>query len=282
MWLLLSFLAALFQGLTDLFAKNLTKTINAYSLAFSYSIITVLCLFPYIIFTKGPEIGASFWSSLLITGLINSVTVVLVFKALKRTELSLITPIYNLSPLFLLFTAPLLVGEFPKPIGLVGVFLILFGTYVLNFKGKVNFEPFLEIYKDRGQRLILLVCFLWAISSNFYKIGMQNSSPIYFIFALNLFITICLIPFMINKKRVVSIQSNWPQLLLLGLLGTIVAVFEWTAVNTGLVVYVLSIKRLSVLVSILGAYILFREKHPVQRLVAALIMIFGVILIVFA
>ena len=143
-------------------------------------------------------------------------------------------------------------------------------------------QPILDIYKNKGQKIILLVCLLWAISTNFYKIGMQSSSAIFFIFATSLTITLFLLPIIIFKRKLIVTKSNWLPLLTLGVLGLLSTVTEWLAVNNGIAIYVLSIRRLSIFVVILGAYIFFKEKQIKQRLLASFIMFIGVLIIYYS
>ena len=282
MWLTLSLLAALFYGITQLYSKKLTKTYNEYTLAFVSSAIIAICLLPFVMSFGTPKLGSSFWLSLIIVSIINAITAVLVFKALKLTNISLVAPIYALSPVFLIFTSPFIINESPSATGLLGVFLVLAGAYILNFKGKANMQPILDIYKNKGQKIILLVCLLWAISTNFYKIGMQSSSAIFFIFATSLTITLFLLPIIIFKRKLTITKSNWLPLLTLGVLGLLSTVTEWLAVNNGIAIYVLSIRRLSIFVVILGAYIFFKEKQIKQRLLASFIMFIGVLIIYYS
>ena len=182
MWFLLSTFSALFDGAKNLYAKKLTKHFDEYLLSFSTSIIIVLCLLPIILFLRIPNIGENFIFPLLITGIINTITLVLILKALKLTDISLVAPLFSLSPALLLITSPFIIGEFPSLFGLIGIFCILSGTYILNFKKKFSLEPITSILKNHGQKLTIVVTMLWAISSNFYKIGMENY-PLFSLFS---------------------------------------------------------------------------------------------------
>jgi drug/metabolite transporter (DMT)-like permease len=278
-WFLLSILSALFDGMKNLYAKKLTKQFDEYLLAFSTSIIIVLCLLPIVWFLGIPSIGEKFIFSMLITGIINAITLVLILKAIKLTDISLVAPLFSLSPALLLITSPFIIGEFPSLIGLIGIFCIMLGTYILNFKKKFSLEPITCILKNDGQKLILIVAILWAISSNFYKIGMENSSPIFFIFLLNVFISILLFPFMLRKARFIKLRNNWMNIIPLGILSAGTSVFQWIAASMTLIIYALSIKRLSILISVVGGIFLFKEKKSFQRIIATMIILLGIYLI---
>lgn len=281
-WLLPALLAATLDGAKHLYAKHLTKTFDEYLLAFTTAITAVAILLPLVAWRGIPDIQTGFTQALIITSAINAITLVLVLKALKHTDVSLAIPLFSLSPAFLLITSPLIIGERPGILGIVGVALILVGAYALNFKKHVNLDPLKEILSNPGQRLILIVTLLWAISSNYYKLGMQRSSPTFFILALYLTITVLLIPLILQKNRLATTKKHWKQLAPLGILTATTSIFQWLAASMTLVVYALSIKRLSILIAVIGGAILFKEPATKQRVLATLILLSGVLLITLA
>jgi uncharacterized membrane protein len=108
-------------------------------------------------------------------------TSVLYLKAIKSDDLSLTVPFIGFSPLFLLFTSFIISDERPAFQGVIGVLLMVAGAYFFQFKEKKkNFlAPFTALLKLRGPKMMLLIAFLWSISSNFDKIGIKNSSPVF-------------------------------------------------------------------------------------------------------
>jgi len=278
MWLIYSLFSAVFQTGDNLISKKLLRTRNEVLLAFVTSSMTALMLLPYILLTGIPKIGPNFLFSFVITAVINTVTTVIVYRAFRLTELSLAVPLLGLSPVFLLLTSPLIIHEFPSFIGLIGVLIIFLGTFLLNYKGKVSFKPFTEVLRNPGQRLIVLACFLWAISTNFYKIGMQNSSPMFFTFAISIFISLALLPFLRPRDFAVGPKAS-KGLLALGVVSGLSSIFEWLGVNANLAVYTLAVRRLSLLLTAIGSYYFFKEKHFTTRVMATVLMIAGVILI---
>lgn len=143
----------------------------------------------------------------------------------------------------------------------------------------MSFEPIALIFKNHGQRLIVFVAILWAISSNFYKIGMVNSSPIFFIFSLNVLISILLFPFMLRNSRFITLKNNWKNIVPLGVLSAGTSMFQWVAASMTLIVYALSIKRLSILISVIGGIVFFKEKKSFQRIFATIIILLGIYLV---
>lgn len=237
-------------------------------------------LIPLLSFIEIPSLGSQFWQALFIGGSLNVITTILYMKAIKYSDLSITVPMVTFTPLFLLITSPLIVGEFPNFFGLIGVLLIVLGSYLLNIKQRHGgfFAPFGALLKEKGPKLMLLVAFIWSITSNFDKIGVQNSSPIYWVIAINIFITLVMLPIMLYKsqRNVKQISASYKALIPIGLASALTLIFQMTAINLTLVTYVISIKRTSAIMSVLFGYLIFKEKGIKERLIGAVIMVVGV------
>ncbi|WP_286242545.1 EamA family transporter [Methanobacterium ferruginis] len=318
-WLIFAWLTALFESLTDVASKKGLQYLDEYTVAFSIRFFTFIFLIPVLvliaIFLGLPYIGSQFWTALLIGGSLNVVTTVLYMKALKYSDLSISVPMLTFTPLFLLVTSPLILGEFPSLLGLLGIFLIVSGSYLLNIKEwkQGYLAPFKALFRERGPKLMLIVAFLWSITSNYDKVGALNSSLIIWILAVNLFIAICMIPILIkyslkssqetsflspsspetsvlsrsskirsgrDKDNIVLIQQNRKILVIMGLLSTLTSIFQIYAITLTLVAYVIAIKRTSVVFSVLWGHYIFHEKGVKERLLGASIMVMGVVCIV--
>ncbi|MDD3754787.1 MAG: EamA family transporter [Methanobacterium sp.] len=301
-WLIFAWLTALFESFTDVASKKSLKNVDMYLTAFFIRFSAFLFLIPVlflVIFLWGvPTIGPQFWVALLIGGSLNVLTTVLYMKALKHSDLSISVPMLAFTPLFLLVTSPLIVGEFPTTLGLVGIILIVSGSYILNineFK-KGYLAPFKALLQEKGPKLMLIVAFIWSITSNYDKIGAVNSSPIIWVVAVNLFIAISIFPILLTsnkdyfqKKRssLVKDGSYWELikenkniLLLTGFLSALTIIFQIYAITLTLVAYVIAIKRTSVCFGVIWGHLIFHEKGVKERLTGAVVMVLGVVLII--
>jgi uncharacterized membrane protein len=151
----------------------------------------------------------------------------------------------------------------------------------LNEKEKGYLAPFRAILKEKGPRLMLAVAFIWSITSNFDKIGVQNSSPIFWAIAINIFLFLLMLPIMLYKSRknIKKIPTNLGSLIPIGLFGALTLISQMSAINLTLVAYVISIKRTSAIMSVLFGYFIFNEKGIKERLAGAVIMVIGVLFI---
>lgn len=282
-WPVLSLLNVLFESAKDVTAKHNLRNLNEYTLSLSLNLFSALFLLPTIFVFNIPEIGARFWPALIIGGSINTFASILYMKAIKSSDLSITVPMLSFTPLFLLATSPLIVKEFPSLTGLLGVMLIIFGSYFLNIsqRQKGAFAPLKILIKEPGPKLMLLVAFLWSIAANFDKIGVNNSSPIFWSFATRTFLAIGIlaVTYKNSKASFSEIRLNLKTLIPVGLFASLSLFFQMTAISLTLVAYVIAFKRTSILATSLAGHLIFKEKGLQERLPAAILMIIGVLLI---
>ncbi len=286
-WLIFGILTAFFEAVKDVFSKQNLKKNDEYVVAWSLAFFSALFLVPFLFFIKipqlNPQLNPLFWIALLIGGSINAVTAILYIKAIKLSDLSLTVPLVALTPLFMLLTSPLIVGEYPNFFDCIGIFLIVTGSYLLNIKEKSQgyLAPFKALLHEPGPKLMLIVAFLWSITSNFDKIGVQNSSPIFWLFSLFTTMSVLLLPVLLHKTPNPSrkIMQQLPMLATMGFVNALGVVFQMQALTMTLVVQVIAVKRTSVLMGVLFGHFIFKEKDIQQRLLGAAIMIVGVFFI---
>lgn len=283
LWLLFAALTALFESLKDVFSKKSLKHIDEYVIAWSLGVFALPFLLPLLFFIGIPAIGDKFWLALVVGGLLNVVAITLYMKAIKSSDLSITVPMVAFTPLFMLLTSPIILGEFPAALGVAGIFLIVIGSYVLNIKKRRDgyLEPFRALLKEKGSRIMLGVAFIWSITSNIDKVGVQNSSPIFWVIASIVFVVAAMLPVVIykSKRNMKLVPLNWKLLLPIGLFMALTLIFQMTAINMTLAAYVISIKRTSVILCVFFGWRVFREKGIRERLLGAIIMILGVVLI---
>ena len=282
-WIVFSFLAALSRSLTDVFSKKGLKSIDTYVVSWSSGFFALPRLLPLLFFDDIPPIGEWFWLALFVSGSLNIVAIILYMKAIQCSDLSVSVPMTAFSPLFLLILSPVIVGEFPSFLGLFGVTLIVLGSYVLNIRLRREgyLAPFKALFKETGPKLMLSVAFIWSVTSAFDKIGIRNSSPIFWVVMVNVFIVLAMLPFVLYKSErlFVNIRANYKVLFPVGLFGALTITFQAIAMSMALVAYVISIKRTSSVMSVAFGHFIFGEKNAKERLIGAAIMLLGVFLI---
>lgn len=285
-WLIFAFLAAFLTATKDAFGKKIVNRLDVSVVAWAWRFFALPFLLPFLFIKGVPDIGKEFWPALLISGSLLVVATLFYIKAIKASDLSITMPILSFSPLFLLVTSPLILNEFPGPLGLSGMLLIVAGAYILNFKERNlgYFEPFKKLLKEPGPRYMLIVCLIFSIGANVDKIGVRSSSALFWVIATDTFAAICLAPVMMFRARgaIKQIKAGLGFLVLIGLFNAAGLVCQMIAINMTLVGYVIAVKRTSVIISSLYGFYIFKEKGMKERLLGAMIMMAGVLCIAFA
>ncbi len=304
-WIVLSLLTAFSQSLKDVFSKKKLHRIDEYSIAFLMGIFSIIFVFIFLILAKNTsmekifpdsasvffipqfeELSVSFWEALFINGTLNLIATVVYLKAIKHSELSVTIPMLAFTPVFLIFTSPIILGksELPNLVSLMGILLVVFGSYLLNINEcHLGFwKPFRALLKENGPRLMLLVAFIWSITSIYDKVGSRETSSIFWTlsvhFYINIFIGIILIFRRLKKIETFKI-SHIKEIIPIGLFNSLTSLFQMTAVQLALVANIISIKRTSIVISTIFGYLFFREKNIRSRILGASIMVLGVIFI---
>jgi drug/metabolite transporter (DMT)-like permease len=281
-WLSLAFLTAFFEALKDVGVKHNVRDVPAVIVAWAWVFFALPFLGIAVLLGPPVVLDNSFWLALLVGGSLNVAAISLYVQALRHGDLSTTVPMIAFTPLFLLMTAPLIVGEFPDAWGVAGVALIVAGSYVLNIQDRQHgyLAPYRALLRQRGPQLMLVVALLWSFTATIDKIGVQSSAPLFWITAMNTFVTVALTPFVLRTPRSAAlIRQNWLTLLSTGLFSALALSFQMTALTMTLVAYVIAIKRTSTLMGVLFGALIFKELGLRERLTGAAIMLLGVLCI---
>ena len=286
-WIILSLTSALFSALLTAYL-NKNKHIDPIALNLGIFILVTPFLFPLLLSSIGKIYPIEFFLIVFLNALTNIIAFTIRTKAIHLSGLSLTMPFLSFTPIFLLFTGFLLLGEFPSSTGLIGILVVVIGSYVLNIEQfkKGVFEPFKRIFKEKGSWMMLIVAFLFSITSTLFKKA-SNMVDILDFIAVFFFIEFILMSlfalFVYRKKlfRKLKLKKNF----LNYLTGAVIIIItELTLVLAlqqpqALVAYAISIKRTAILFSVIIGYLLFKEKDFKQKLIGSTIMVLGVVII---
>lgn len=261
---LLALGTAISEASKDITSKYNLHHIDEYVAGFSMHLVQSLLLIPLVLYLGIEEMSTRFLWALFASSVLQLTVILLYFKAIKRSEISVTVPLITLTPLFMLITSPIMIGEFPSALGIVGIVLIVVGTYVSNISEdqKNIFTPFIYLVKNQGSRYMLLVALIWSITANIDKIGVDETSPIFWAFSKDFLILIYMIPILMIKSKKPLAQINkrkWP-LLMVGFFKSTSVVTQMFAIQLILVPYVISIKRASSVFIILFAFFFMNER----------------------
>jgi len=182
-------------------------------------------------------------------------------------------------------TGPLFVGESPSLIGLLGILVIVVGAYLLNLSTMRAgwWRPIQALYTDRASQLALLVAVLWGINSQVAKVSLDNSSAGFHLTVVGIGGSLAFgLQLWLKRRRhtVAFIRRKVHLLFLMGAFAGISVIAQFAAYDSpgGLVAYVISIKRLSLLLGAYFGWLIFRERKIRERALGSALMLCGVVL----
>ncbi len=286
-WLPLALTTALFTAASDALTKLYLRPLGTYKMAVGRVLAPILFLFPLLIFQKWPHLDSTFWKILIILLPLETTALLCYMEALRVSPLSLTVPFLAFTPAFMIITGALILNEKLSFQGIIGIFLIVFGSYTLHLRSlRISwFAPFIAIFRERGSILMLLVASIYSVTSVLGKLAIQHSNPFFFAcfyfiihgifanFILSLF-------FRAYPWRVINETPKG--VLLVGLTQTIMVITHMWAISIAPAAYMIAVKRMSVLFGVIMGGWVFKEEDIKNRLLGAAFMVIGVFLIALA
>ncbi len=238
-----------------------------------------------------PEIDPRFWPAALITGVLNIISALVYLRAYEVGEFSSVYSMSLMTPIFLLGTSFVLLGEAPSLLGSIGVLLTIVGLW-FAFRHRSG-KPLAPGF-TKGNLLGLSVAMISALSVNFDKAAALYSDRFFApamslaVMAIGYGIYLAISPKKIfangngiSGAKMPKIMSGINMLLLLGLMGAAGTVLYNSALLAGFASYTIAIKRVGVLLGVIWGWLFFKEKDIGKKLFGAAIAIGGVVLILF-
>lgn len=268
----------------NVFQKQLTTKGNHPLLVnfLTYLLLSGICL---LIggFLNWPALPLQFWIYSIFGGIAGALGNSFLVKALHQGDLSVLGPINSYKSLIGIFGGVILLGEVPNLGGMLGVALIIWGSYFVLNATPEKFSFALLRKKEIQFRIWAMI--LTAIEAVFVKkVILASSTPIAFI-SWCFFGTI--FSFLLLHLYRLDLQKEWVKIgykdfnkyaLLVLCIGTMQLTtnyaFEHMAVG-----YALSLFQLSIIVSVLLGYRIFKEQDIHEKLIGSAIMLIGSILI---
>ncbi|OGZ34027.1 MAG: hypothetical protein A3I88_02585 [Candidatus Portnoybacteria bacterium RIFCSPLOWO2_12_FULL_39_9] len=284
--MLLAFFAGLSYSARDAFSKralkNLDEYVTAWALRFFALPLIIVLLFSF----EMPEVKPAFWWWLVIVTIIDIIIMVIFMKAVKISDLSLVIPILAFTPLFILIISPFWIHELPNIYGIIGIVLVVIGAYILNIKEKNKgwLFPLKALLINKGLRLMFFASFLMAITTIIDRVAIENSSPIFYLIFIHLLYVLMFLPIVLyrlkGKIKSTFIFKNIKLMLPVGLSSGFFLLFHMLAIPLTYVSYVSAIEKLSIIISVIFGYFIFKERNIKGRLTGAVIMVLGILFII--
>lgn len=281
--IVLASMVAAIKGFQSIYQRKNALGTDEFVTAFSSRAFGIPVLLFALVFYGIPDLGLKFFLLAVPQSLAIAAASILIGKAYKESDASIVTPMFALSPMLLLFTSFVMLGELPDLLGGSGVLLITFGAYTLKIKGaKSPLEPLKKLWEERGVQLIMIVILLYSVTANVDKMGVEISSPVMWPLMIYALSSLFMMPVMMKRSPEwkTKIKTEWKPLAILGGLGAITIILQMTAIEIMIVPYFVAIKRLSIPLTVVFSFLLLDEKESFrERILGSAIMVIGAILI---
>jgi len=285
-WLILVLISAVLASFSQIYAKK--ALLKEHAVEFLTVLTMFSALFSLIFYPNASfDLPAKFYVIIFGLSSLSAIAGILFIKSLRHMEISTVSPLTNLSPLFLLVISFIFLGEKLTWLQLGGIFLLVSGTYFLESKhfSKKVFEPFKELFRSKFTIFTLLALVLYSICAATDKYIISNGVNAYtllilgqtFLFIIYAFITFTFYKGFKDVKH--GITTSGVTIGFCAFIGVLSTYFYYEAISLAFVSLVIPIKRLSTLMSTVVGGGLFHEHDLGHKIIGCIIMVIGAVFI---
>lgn len=286
MWIIFAFGSALFAGLTSILAKCGIKNTDSNVATALRTIIVLIFSWIMVFISKSQStlynINTKTLIFLILSGIATGASWLCYFKALQIGDVNKVTPIDKSSTILTMLMAFIFLGEEITFIKGISMILIGIGTYLMIIKKEnVTVEN-----KSNAWLIYALGSAIFAsLTSILGKVGIENidSTLGTAIRTIVVLIMAWIVVFVSKKQNTIrDIDKNsWIFLFLSGIATGGSWLCYYRALQMGPASIVVPIDKLSILVTIVFSYIVFKEKLNKKSALGLLLIVIGTLSILF-
>jgi drug/metabolite transporter (DMT)-like permease len=279
MWLTFALASSLLLAVRRVYEKELTTHFGNFSLSFALLIFAIPAVFVLLFFFPIPaDISAlpwRFWWPLIIIWLVlYPLQNYLLYRSLREGELSQVTPVSALLPVFNVLPSFMLIHELPSISGAVGIIVTVVATYLL----------LTDVRAGEKQKYNLPVLFMigtvlcTAVGTTLDKIAIQVSTPVFYSFVnlVGASLVFLVLAFVYREQHeIVRIRKHFWTLAILGIIFALAFVAFTTAFALGPTSYTLAIRSGGFLIAALWGVLLLKESLSGRKVTALALFVAG-------
>lgn len=272
-------LALFVRIISNPFANSLQKILSEKHSAilinvYSYAFLSLFCIIPAHNYSWA-EYGTNFWLYVSLAGILCTLGSICLIKALQYGEMSVLGPINSYKCVVGLGLAAAMLGEIPTIAEVLGVILIIFGSWYIFDTVDGGFKPAILKRKDVLLRFAALI-FTGCEAVVLKKIILMSSvteSFILWCFSGLIFSIMLLFVFRIKPVKFSWKDMSYILAIALGLgLMQLSTNYVFARMDVGLS---LALFQLSGVVSVFFGWKIFHETNIKKKILGALVMIVG-------
>jgi drug/metabolite transporter (DMT)-like permease len=280
----------IFSITSNVYQKKLSHTglHPFYIVATTYFVLSLLAA-PLLGVINIGELSHAFWLNVLLASVLDVGGWMFLVMSLSKTDLSVFGPLNAYKVIFSLLLAVVFLNEIPSTQGLIGVLVIIIGSFFLTPPAKtVSANRIFSLLKDKGVQARFVSIALFSIGTVFLKNSVVDGGPL----ATLVFWSLLGLPLVLLSNLIfltdgigVDLRASRKHIRTIFMIGIMVFVMQYFTLlllSEMLVAYALALFQLGMVIQVFVGYKVFNEKHITRKLLACLVMMFGSILVLIA
>lgn len=278
MWIALVSLYGVLKGARDIIKKKALEKNSAMEVLFFYTLLSFIFVLP--------EAKSAFSMDMRYIGFIMIKSVIIFiawmcsFKAIKKLPIGFYGIMDMSRVIFAALLGMIALNEVMTASKLAGMGLVLAGLLLVNLRRDKNGEKAKAIYIV----LTLISCLMNAISELLDKTLMQHMESSQLQFWYMFFLVVLYLGYMLVTRTKINfkmLKTNY-WIIILSILFVVgdKALFVACSYENSTVIAMTLIKQCSVMITIIGGRLVFKEKNTIYRLICAVVIIAGIMIAV--
>ena len=254
----------------------------------AYGIMVVLGS-PVALLTHQPA-SSSFWNSTFIAAMLDAVGYIFLMLSIRSTDLSIFGPLNAFKVVISMALSFVMLREIPTHYGVLGVLAILSGSYLLAPSGSLKQGQMVStLFKQRGVWYRILSLTMFSLGTVYLKKSATTGSlftAFYWWAVFGLVLFVAWFPLWCKMcgnnpwKLFREILPDYRSCILLALLiAPMQLATLWTFRHT-LIGYALALFQVGMILQVFAGHLFFQERDIKRRLLAAVIMLIGAMIII--
>ena len=287
-WYIFALISALFSAMAAIGEKKTLFKENALEFSAVLAIFNLFFSIPFVVYINFNSLPLPALAVLYGRSILGMCSFLFIMYGIKNLEISGALPILVITPGLVAFFAFILLNESLTTWQIIGLVLLLLGTYILQLSNKKDLlEPFKIFAKSKGHRFLLGALMIFTVTSLLDKWLLRDFKlPPYTMLAFqHLFLGInFFILTLISRKSTSTIlrtmKNSWKPILLVSAFTIVYRLTQIFAVKSGSVALVLALKRTSVFFAVVIGGQIFKEHYLLRKSIATIIMLIGAAMVI--
>ena len=287
-WYILALMSAFFSAAAAVLQKKVLFKEKALSFVTVLAIFNLIIAIPFFFYIQAGSLTFLNLGVLLLKSILGALAFLCVMLGIKNLELSHALPLLVLTPGLVALFAFFILGESISALALLGMILLLGGTYLLQLGEHVKpSEPFKIFLRSKGHRYIVYALILFTITSlldkallSNFKLPLNAFMGFQHLFYALIFLSIVIFSGGIKDFKG-TFKGTWKWILVIAFVTIAYRYAHLSAIKSASsVALALSMKRTAVFFATIIGGRIFKEHDLKKRILATLIMVIGAVLVI--